>query len=195
MPRTKPKKKKLSLSYPSVKSMTPGDHLLKQMALRYLVDQTLGIREVAEKLNTTKRKINSFFQDAEFVRALETRIEKIVGIDSEFMQSQAQISLAHLYEEIRRREIGGELEEIPMRDLHKMLVDTQKEIRLDTPGAFTSKVGVTDLPNLQDRFKKSLSGRIHNLKKVKNITPRKNLLSIGEKDGESEKSVSGGSGQ
>lgn len=140
-------------------SLTPDDHLLRQLSLRYFVDKSLSIKEVAKSLNTTPKKLKSFFEDEEYRLELSQRIERVHGIGVEFMQSQAKISLTHLYEEMRRREVEGELEDIPMRELHKILIDTQKELRLDTPGAYTSKVGVTDLTNLQDRYKKSLSGK------------------------------------
>jgi len=158
-----------------VSSLTPETHLLRQLALRYFVDKSLRIKDVAEKLNTTNAKIKAFFNDPSFVEELESRMDKVHGIGKEFMQSQAKISLVNLYEEMRRREIDGELKDIPLRELHKIIVDTQKELRLDTPGAFTSKVGVTDLTNLQDRYKKSLSGRLQQ-KQLKNVTPKKKLL-------------------
>ena len=158
-------------------ALTPDDHLLRQLSLRYLVDKSLTIKEVAKNLKTTPKKLKSFFEDEEYRLELHERIEKVHGIGTDFMQSQAQISLMHLYEEMRRREVEGGLEDIPMRELHKILIDTQKELRLDTPGAFTSKVGVADLTNLQDRYKKSLSGRFQRSKKakMKNVTPEKLL--------------------
>jgi len=161
-------------------ALTPDDHLLRQLSLRYFVDKSLSVKEVAKNLNTTPKKLKSFFEDEEYRLELSERIEKIHGIGTDFMQSQAQISLIHLYEEMRRREVEGELKDIPMRELHKILIDTQKELRLDTPGAFTSKVGVADLTNLQDRYKKSLSGKFQRSKKVrmKNVTP-KGLLEEG----------------
>ena len=184
---TRPKKKSLfpvasSATSSKVSSLTPEDHLLRQLSLRYFVDKSLSVKEVARKLNTTTKKLKSFFEDDEYRLELSERIERVHGVGTEFMQSQAKISLMHIYEEIRRREVEGELGDIPFRELHKMLVDTQKELRLDTPGAFTSKVGVADLTDLQDRYKKSLSGRIHRhgskKKKLKNVTPRENLLGI-----------------
>ena len=146
------------------------DHLLKQLALRYMVDQTLSIREVAKTLGTTPKKLKSFFEDEFFKQELSERIERVHGVGTNFMQSQAKISLMHLYEEMRRREAEGELKDVPLRELHKILIDTQKELRLDTPGAFTSKVGVADLGDLQGRYKKSLSGRSQS--KLKNVTPK-----------------------
>jgi len=163
--------------------LTPEEHILRQLSLRYFVDQTLSLKEVARKLDTTTRKLKSFFKDEGYREELSERIERLHGIGTTFMQSQAKISLLNIYEEVRRREIEGELKDVPFRELHKMLIDTQKELRLDTPGAFTSKVGVADLTNLQDRYKKSLSGKIqrHRSKKdkLKNVTPRENLLEEG----------------
>jgi len=173
-------------------SVTPAEHLLKQLALRYLVDQSMPLKDVAKQLKVTPKKIKSFFNNEEFVQELEERIERVHGIDPEFMQSQAKISLLHLYEEMRRREVSGKLRDLPTRELHKILVDTQKELRLDTPGAFTSKVGVADLGNLQDRYKKSLSGRMsRQKKKLKNVTPEKESFgkeSSGVKESEESKS-------
>lgn len=170
-----PKKKEslLTASTKAISSSTPEDHVLKQLSLRYFVDQSLTIREVAKRLNTTPKKVKSFFEDPEYADELKERIDKVHGIGTDFMQSQAKISLLHLYEEMRRREVEGELQDIPLRELHKILIDTQREIRLDTPGAFTSKVGVADLSALQDRYSKSLSGRFHRLQKTSNILDEK----------------------
>jgi len=164
-----------------MKTITPEEHLLRQLSLRYFVDKSLSIKEVAKKLNTTPKKLKSFFKDDEYTDELSERMERVHGIGTDFMQDQAKISLMHLYEEMRRREVEGELKDIPLRELHKILVDTQKELRLDTPGAFTSKVGVTDLGNLQDRYKVSLSGRAARLEakkgKLKNVTSERKALS------------------
>lgn len=149
-----------------VGTLTAELHLLKQRSILYLVDKSMTIREVAKNLKTTKVTIKSFFEDEEYVEELNLRMEKVHGIDSEFRTDQAKITLSNLYEELRRREVEDELKDIPTRDLHRMITETQKELRLDTPGAFTSKVGVTDLGNLQDRYKNSLSGKLHKVKKV-----------------------------
>jgi len=109
-------------------ALTPDDHLLRQLSLRYFVDKSLSVKEVAKNLNTTPKKLKSFFEDEEYRLELSERIEKIHGIGTDFMQSQAQISLIHLYEEMRRREVEGELKDIPMRELHKILIDTQNLI-------------------------------------------------------------------
>lgn len=168
-------------SSPKVRTsaLTPEDHVLRQLSLRYFADQSLTVKEVAKKLNTQPKKIKSFFDDPEYVEELNDRIEKVHGVGTEFMQSQAKISLLHLYEEMRRREVEGELKEIPLRELHKIIVDTQKELRLDTPGAFTSKVGVADLTNLQDRYNRSLSGRFH---KAKTVSSKKKALPAPDND-------------
>ena len=166
-------------------ALTPDDIILRQLSLRYFVDKSLTVKEVAKKLNTTPNKLKGFFKDEEYTEELSSRIEKIHGVGTDFMQSQAKISLLHLYEEIRRREVEGELVDLPMRELHRILMDTLKELRLDTPGAFTSKVGVADLTDLQDRYKKSLSGRMNRLEKkkrrLKNVTPDNKLLDEGNK--------------
>jgi len=159
--------------------LTPEDHLLRQLSLRYFVDKSLSLKEVARRLEVPPKRIKEFFEDEEYRVELQERIERVHGIDSEFMQSQAKISLISLYEEMRKREAEGNLKDVPMRDLHKMIVDVQKELRLDTPGAFTSKVGVADLTRLQDRYKKSLSGKIsrfQGIRNAKNVTPGESLL-------------------
>lgn len=156
------KPKKRGLIPRKSKSLTAqDDYVLKQVALRYLVDETMPIKEVAKKLNTTVSRVKGFFEDPEFTEDLNKRVEKIHGIDGEFRINQAKISISHIYEEIRRREAEEELKNVPLKDLHKILIDFQKELRLDTPGDYTSKVGVGDLSKLQDRYKESLSGKIH----------------------------------
>ena len=179
----KPKKKSVfSLGKKKNNSVSTlsDEHLLKQLSLRYFVDQSLKLKDVARKLNVPKTVIKGFFDDQEFVEELEDRIERVHGIGTEFMQSQAKISLLHLYEEMRRREVEGELKDIPLKELHKILTDTQRELRLDTPGAFTSKVGVADLSSLQDRYNKSLSGRVHQraskVRKLKKASSKDRLI-------------------
>ena len=177
------KKKSSSLALTSATQgvvLTPEVHLLRQRSILYLVDKSMTIREVARNLKTTQATIKSFFEDENYVEELNNRIEKVHGIDSEFRTDQAKITLSNLYEELRRREVEDELKDVNTRDLHRMITETQKELRLDTPGAFTSKVGVTDLGNLQDRYKNSLSGKLHKIKKVAkkkkkimNVTPKR----------------------
>ena len=183
--KVKGKKKKTNLALASATqgiTLTPEIHLLRQRSILYLVDKSMTIREVARNLSTTQATIKSFFGDEEYVEELNNRIEKVHGIDSGFRTDQAKITLSNLYEELRRREVEDELKDVNTRDLHRMITETQKELRLDTPGAFTSKVGVTDLGNLQDRYKHSLSGRLHKVKKVtkkkkkiKNVTPKRSF--------------------
>lgn len=179
------KKKKSNLALTSGTqgiSLTAEVHLLRQRSILYLIDKKMTIREVARNLKTTQATIKSFFEDDEYVEELNDRMEKVHGIDSGFREDQAKITLSNLYEELRRREVEDELKDVSTRDLHRMITETQKELRLETPGAFTSKVGVTDLGNLQDRYKHSLSGRLHKVKKVtkkkkkiKNVTPKRSF--------------------
>jgi len=188
--RGKNKKSNLSLTSATQGiSLTAEIHLLRQRSILYLIDKNMTIREVARHLKTTQATIKSFFGDEEYVEELNLRIEKVHGIDSEFRTDQAKITLSNLYEELRRREVEDELKDVSTRDLHRMITETQKELRLDTPGAFTSKVGVTDLGKLQDRYKHSLSGRLHKVKKItkkkkkiKNVTPKRSF--DGEADGD-----------
>jgi len=193
--KTVKRKKSAATTGLATSTVTPSEHLLRQFSLRYFVDKSMKLKEVARKLNVPKKQIELFFDDPEYVQELEERMERVLGVDTQFMQNQAQISLVHLYEEMRRREIEGELKDISMRDLHKMLVDTQKEMRLDTPGAFTSKVGVADLGDLQGRYEKSLSGKIHRKRALKNVTPEKKQITKGSKSRveESKQDTSGGS--
>jgi len=171
------KKKKYPL-VPSTKlsismGITPKEYLLRQRAIRFLVDKRLKIRNVASLLRTTPATIRSFFQDERFVKELDERVEMIDGIDNDYRVDQMKITLHHLYEELRKREILEEFGETSVREVHKMIIDTQKELRLDTPGGFTSKVGVADLGDLQDRYNKSLSGKLHRMKKVTKIKKKK----------------------
>lgn len=173
----------------TVKPLTPEEHLLRQMALRYFVDQTLTIKEVAKRLKISVRKLNGFFKEEDFMEELNARIDRVMGMDSEFRTQQAKISVSHLYEEIRRREVEEELRDVPLRDLYRMLIDMQKELRLDTPGEFTSKVGVSDLTNLQDRYKKSLSGKLSRRQAKVKILSGKEDLKLAEGSTEIDESI------
>jgi hypothetical protein len=178
----------LKKSAPSapITRLSPTEHLLRQMAMRYLVDQSLTIKEVASKLKISSRKLGTFFKEEDFMEELNARIERVMGMDSEFRTNQAKISVMHIYEEIRRREVENELKDTPLRDLHKMLIDMQKELRLDTPGEFTSKVGVADLTTLQDRYKKSLSGKLaqKQVKGLRAASEKENVLRLSNRSSE-----------
>lgn len=159
------KKKKFGKKKTLAVVTSPSKHLLKEQALRYLVDKRMKITQVARLLNTSPAMIKSFFEDENFLYELQERIDSITSIDTEYRIEQAKISLNHFYEELRKREVIEEMD-VSTSELHKMIINTQKELRLDTPDGFTSKVGVADLSKLQDRFDKSLSGRLHRMKKV-----------------------------
>lgn len=182
MIRKKKKHKKLGTSEAlALSTLSAEEILLRQRALLYLADKGQNIKTVAEKLGVTKPAIKALFKDPVFVRELEERITFIEGIDTEYVMDKSKITLVSLYEElVRKIVVENELENLSIKDLHKMILDTQKEIRLDTPGSFTSKVGVGDLTNLQDRYRKSLSGKMHrgrnkskDIKDIKNVTPAK----------------------
>ena len=155
--------------------------LLKQRALVLMTDQQKSAREVSRILKTTLPTIKSFLEDEDFVEELRERIEYIDGIDEGFCIDQSRISLSQLYESFRTRISIGELEDIPMRDLFRMITETQRELRLDSPGSVTSKVGLVDLSNLQDRYSNSLSG------KMKRSRSRKKLSKPGDLGEEKEK--------
>jgi len=195
VPKKFKKEKFIAGAATAIKTITPADRLLRQFALLYLVDHQLTIKEVANKLKTTPRQIKEFIEDAEFREELSIRMERVHGIDTTRMQKQSQFSLSHLYEELTRRQVTGELEDVSFRDLHRMIMDNQKELRLDTPGAFTSKVGVVaDLADLQGRYKESLSGKFdRKRKRLKNVTPKKVTKGSNSID-KSEKNKSGGFG-
>jgi len=157
------KKKKKS------KALVPGsekEYLIKQQSLRLLVDKSMRIADVAVILKTTPVTIKSFLADDSFREELEERIDRIHGMDKDQRIESMKITLLSLQHEMRTREATGELTESSNRDIHKMIMDTQKELRLDTPGDVTSKVGVADLGKLQDRFGKSLSGKLHRMGKT-----------------------------
>jgi len=174
----KPKKK--SKTPKSKKSTTTAlvtgsekDYLLKQQCLRFLVDKRMTIANVALILKTTPVTIKSFLADDDFREELEARMDFIHGLDKDVRVDNMKITLFHLQEEMRRREAKGELKDSTNRDIHKMIMDTQKELRLDTPGEVTSKVGVADLGKLQDRFNRSLSGKLHRMGKTAKMRKKK----------------------
>ncbi len=183
----RPKKKKSLpvVSGKKIASLSPKDHLLQQMALRFLVDKSTNLTNVAKELKTTTSKLRSFFEDPMFIEQLDARIEMVHGIDKSFMMEQGQISLVHMYEELRRREIldeGKDFKGVETHQLHKMIMNTQKELRLDTPGAFTSKVGVADLGKLQDRYETSLSGKMHRMDKVAKKKKKKKVNEVSREE-------------
>jgi len=166
-----PKKTKVLKRKKKTRSLVPvvgseREYLLKQQSLRLLVDKRMSIANVAFTLKTTPVTIKSFLSDPTFVKELDGRMDRIHGQDKGQRIDQMKISLYHLQEEMRRREAVGELKESSNRDIHKMIIDTQKELRLDTPGEVTSKVGVADLGRLQDRFHSSLSGKLSRMGKI-----------------------------
>jgi len=165
------KAKKKSLSLIKKKKIKKGSSisetekfLLQQRALVLLSDKKKSVREVARTLETTLPTIKAFFEDENFVEELNSRIEYIEEVDDEFCLDQSKISLSQLYDSFRKRISNDELDDIPLKDLHKMIVETQREFRLDSPGSVTQKIGLVDLTSLQGRYNDSLSGKIRKRK-------------------------------
>ena len=142
------------------------DHILQEQAIRLFVDRRLKKTQVARYLGTTISKINKFLEDPKFIKRVEERISVVLDIDDDFRIDNAKISLYGMYEELLRRIAMEELGDVDTPQLHKMITNTQKELRLDTPGGFTSKIGVGNLDSLQERFDKSLSGKMQRMKKA-----------------------------
>jgi hypothetical protein len=148
------------------KSNSSRDHILKEQAIRLFVDRRMNKTQIAKYLGTTVAKLNKFLEDPKFVEKIEKRIEMILGIDKDYRIENSKITLYGMYEELQKRIALEELGDVDTAQLHKMIVNTQKELRLDTPGGFTSKIGVGNLDDLQERFNKSLSGKMSRMKKT-----------------------------
>jgi len=194
-----PKKRNFFSSRKKIKksvSVTAEEFLLQQRALVLLVDKRKTIKEVARSLKTTAVTIKRFFEEENFIKELKLRIDYVEDIDGDFCLDQSKISLAQLYEAFRVRISNEDLLDIPIKDLHKMIIDTQREFRLDTPGALTSKVGVVGLGGLQDRYNSSLSARMLNKKKHRKKSSRDELGSgeIIDVEAKKEKRSVGGTG-
>jgi hypothetical protein len=170
LPKTPSKKRRLTKK---VSSKESEDYNLKQIALRLLVDKSISLSEAATEMNISIKDLQEFFKDKNFVEDLHDRIERIYGIDADYRLDQNKFTLDSLYKEMRRRAVNDEFKHAPLRDLSKMIIDFQKELRLDTPGEFTSKVGMGELTDLQVRYKKSLSGKLNAVKVSQKVIPEK----------------------
>jgi hypothetical protein len=143
----------------------------KRKAIYLLATKSWGKREVAEKVGVSTRLLRHWLTLPEFNSELDRWTSRFVDVDKEYRKKQAQKVLPFIWEELFRRVAldPEEIKSFTTRDLQNVLRLLQQEMRLDTDGEVTQKVGHFELDKLSDRFNKSTSGKIAQKAKVANI--------------------------
>jgi len=153
----------------------PEDSLTykQRKAVFYLAAYNWPKKKVAVTSGVSLSKLNQWLELEEFNEAIEEKVAELSGIDKEFRLENAKKTLPFLYNELLRRLAidDDELKELQTKDLVRLIGTMQKEIRLDTPGDVTGKVGHVDSssPDLRDRYMSSTSA------------PRKKVVGFEEK--------------
>ncbi len=143
--------------------MVGGTYLtVKQRKAVVLLAEGMSRREVADKVEVAESSVRNWEKENDlFQKELASRIEEIIGIDSDYRRRRNQSMLFALYKEFTDRQTEKDsFKNLSDKDLMKSVVLIQHELRLDTPGDVTSKVASGKLSDLQQRFQKSNSGQI-----------------------------------
>lgn len=132
---------------------------------------------VAKEIGVSVRLLNAWLETEEFNIAVDDNVVKLSGVDREFRLDRSKKALPYLYEELLRRLAidDDELQDVPLKDVMKMISSMTNEIRTDTPGEATQKVGHFNLGNLSKRYMKSTSGEKKNSPK-----PKKKKTPVGD---------------
>lgn len=141
---------------------------VKQKKAVILLAEGYSPGEVADELGITLHSVRSWQKHNElFKQELDRRIEENTQINAEHRRKKMQSSLSALYREVSRRIANEELAELKDKDLFRVIVWIQNELRIDTPEDVTSKTEHRHrrLEDLQDRYKKSQSAKVFQKKK------------------------------
>lgn len=133
----------------------------QRRAIRLMVDKSRKISDIADKLDVGENTIRDWCTKPEFIRALNERIEQVDGVDANWRRERAKSVLSSLYEDLEAKINDIEkMKKIPVRTLVKAIQVLQHELRLDTDGEVTQKVGHFDLQQVQEKFKKSTTRKM-----------------------------------
>lgn len=173
---------------PKKKRRPEGDESLdykQRKAAFYLAAYDWPKSKVAKEIGVSSRLLNAWLETEEFNAAIDDNVTKLSGVDREFRLDRSKKALPYLYEELLRRLAidDSELQDVPLKDVMKMISSMTNEIRTDTPGEATQKVGHFNLGNLSKRYMKSTSGEkdgIKKKKKKKSPVREKNILDFQE---------------
>jgi len=141
----------------------PDDESLdykQRKAAFYLAAYSWPKSKVAKEIGVSVRLLNAWLTTEEFNAEVDEQVKKLSGIDKAFRLDRAKKALPFLYDELLRRLAidEDEIQDVPLRDIVRILQSMQSEIRLDTPGEMTQKVGRYDLGTLSKRYMESTSG-------------------------------------
>lgn len=145
----------------------------QKKAIKYLAGTNLSKTDIAERIGISTAALNEWLKKDDFVKVLDRAINLVDQVDLEFRRKQVCKLLPALYEELLNRGAEGDLEEIETKKLVDIISKLQHEQRLDTPGDFTSKSATGNLPDLSDRYQKSLSGTLHKENKLRVAVSKK----------------------
>lgn len=135
--------------------------VMQKRAIRLMVDKSRRVGDVADKLDVAESTVRDWLTKPEFMRALNERIEQVDGVDAQFRREQTKSFLTSLYEDLEFKLGNPEvMRKTPIRTLVKAIQTLQNELRLDTVGEVTSKVGHYDLEQIQERFKNSTTRKL-----------------------------------
>lgn len=161
---------------PEIK-FSSGLSVKQKKAIKYLAGTNLSKSDIAERIGISTAALNEWIKKEDFARVLDRAINLVDQVDLEFRRKQVCKLLPSLYEELLKRGAEGDLEEIETKKLVEIISKLQHEQRLDTPGDFTSKSATGNLPDLSDRYQRSLSGTLHKEDKLR-VAVRKKVVNM-----------------
>jgi transposase len=142
----------------------------QKRAIKLMVDKSRKVGDVADKLDVADSTVRDWLTKPEFIRALNERIEQVDGVDAKWRREQTKSVLTTLYEDLEFKIGNSEvMRKTPIRTLIRAIQTLQNELRLDTIGEVTSKVGHYDLEKIQERFKNSTTRKLMKEGNVDNL--------------------------
>jgi len=121
-----------------------------------LIANGFTLKDVADILDIDAQRTLSFKNDASFEKECRDMkgIEENVDM-AEYRRNHNKVLLKFIYNELLKRVLEGELQNLKIGTLHDLITSFSKELRLDTTGEATSKEEINVISNVRDRFNRS----------------------------------------
>lgn len=140
----------------------------RKKAIVFLASKNWTKKQVAKECGISRRMLNKWLEKEAFQKELESTIERIAGVNKGFRLEQMKNVLPFLYDEVYKRAATGDLDDVGTPHIVKMIQILQNEMRLDTTGEVTQKVGHITMDKLGERYRKSQSAKtLRNIRKKK----------------------------
>lgn len=170
-------KKKKVVAGERIKIARPGLKYQQNIFVKYIVNG-YPVEEVAERMNIPLARCRIWLRNKRVTKVIEEKLQFRIDLDAKKRKGRTERVSSAVYLALIDKIAKGSLDRMNTKNLTKLMIELNKEIRADTPGDNVKQVqltvGLTE--ELAERYRKANSSKYDEEKAIIEMSiPKKQL--------------------